>query len=80
VYNNVTKMWSRMYAPCRARGVWIINQDLEPQLFSMVVPGGSPALPAYLPPGGSVGSSRTACCSGRPVIYSEACARARNAW
>ena len=71
-YANVTKMWSRMYAPCRKNGVWIINQDVEPQLFSMVVTGGSPALPAYLPPGG-LSERPFGMLMGRPVYYSEAC-------
>ena len=29
---NMVKMWSRMYAPCRSRAVWHINQDCEQQL------------------------------------------------
>jgi HK97 family phage major capsid protein len=71
-YANVTKMWSRMYAPLRSKGVWIINQDVEPQLFTMVVSGGSPALPAYLPPGG-LADRPYGTLLGRPVVYSEAC-------
>lgn len=69
-FANITKMWSRMYAPLRAKGVWIINQDVEPQLFSLIVTGGSPALPAYLPPGG-LSDKPYGQLFGRPVIYSE---------
>jgi HK97 family phage major capsid protein len=71
-YANITKMWSRMYAPSRKNGVWLINQDVEPQLFAMVVTGGSPALPAYLPPGG-LSDKPYGMLFGRPVYYSEAC-------
>jgi HK97 family phage major capsid protein len=39
VFNNIVKMWSRMYAPLRRSAVWLINQDIEPQLLSMVAPG-----------------------------------------
>jgi HK97 family phage major capsid protein len=71
-YQNVTKMWSRMYAPSRRNGVWILNQDIEPQLFAMVVGGTTTAFPAYLPPGG-LSSSPYGTLFGRPVVYSEAC-------
>jgi hypothetical protein len=36
-YANMTKMWSRMPQPNRRNAVWVINQDIEPQLFAMVV-------------------------------------------
>ena len=32
---NIIKMWSRMYAPSRLNAVWFINQDIEPQLFTL---------------------------------------------
>lgn len=70
VYNNITKMWSRLYAPARSRAVWLINQDIEQQLFSMVAPGA--LIPAYLPPGG-LSASPYGTLMGRPVIPVEAC-------
>jgi HK97 family phage major capsid protein len=74
VYNNITKMWSRMYAPLRRRAVWLINQDIEPQLMGLTVPttGTSFSGPAYLPPGG-LASAPNGTLMGRPIIYSEAC-------
>lgn len=72
VYTNATSMYSRMYDPLRKDGIWIANQDIEPLLFSMVVPGGSPAFPAYMPPGG-LADKPYGTLFGRPIYYSEAC-------
>jgi len=76
---NVFKMWSRMYAPCRRTSVWLINQDLEPQLYSMTVNvrnqagtenvGGSAV---YIPAGG-INASPFGLLMGRPVIPHEVC-------
>lgn len=71
-YLNVTKMWSRMFGRLRNKDAcWVINQDVEPQLAQMVVPGGSPG-PAYLPPGGLSGLPYSTLL-GKPILYSEAC-------
>lgn len=75
---NIFKMWSRMYGPWRSNAVWLINQDIEPQLFQMTIPiknvagtenvGGSVV---YLPANG-LSSSPFATLMGRPVIPSQA--------
>lgn len=76
---NIVKMYSRMYAPCRSRAVWLINQDVEPQLHLMhirvqnaagndYVGGG----PIYMPAGG-LSQSPFATLYGRPIIPTEAC-------
>lgn len=72
VYANVVKMWSRLYAPLRAGAIWLANQDIEPQLLSLVVPGTTAAFPAYLPPGG-LSASPYGTLMGRPVIAQEGC-------
>jgi HK97 family phage major capsid protein len=72
VFDNITKMWARLYAPLRSGAVWLINQDLEPFMASMVVPGTSPSYPAYLPPGGLSGQ-QYGTLMGRPVMASEHC-------
>lgn len=69
---NIVDMWARSYGPLRRNGVWLINQDVEPQLQTMVMPGATPAFPAYLPPGGLSGAPY-ATVMGRPVIPIEAC-------
>lgn len=69
---NITSMWSRAYGPLRRNAVWFINQDVEPQLQTLVIPGSSPNFPAYLPPGGfSVAPYATL--FGRPIVPIEAC-------
>lgn len=77
---NIESMYSRMYAGWRRNGIWLINQDLEPQLAGMafqasgaasLLPGTSP-VPAYLPPGG-LSNSPYGTLKGRPVVAIEAC-------
>lgn len=70
---NITKMWARMYGQSRRNAVWLLNQDIEPQLLTLTVPGTSPAFPAYLPPGG-LSQSPYATLLGRPLIPVESCA------
>lgn len=72
VAENVMAMWSRCYGQLRKDAIWMINQDCEPQLQSMVVPGSSPAFPVYLPPGGLSGAPY-ATLFGRPIVTSESC-------
>jgi len=72
VYDNVLKMWSRMWAPSRANSVWLVNQDVEPQLWSMDLPVGTGGLPVMLPPGGASASPYMTL-FGRPIIPIEQC-------
>lgn len=76
LFNNITKMWSRMYAPLRRNAVWITNQDIEPQLASMVIPAAAGvSSPAYLPPGsGLVANNLNGTLMGRPIVYTDATA------
>jgi HK97 family phage major capsid protein len=72
VFQNVVNMYSRVYSGCRANMVWLINQDIEPQLYSMAFPGTGTAVPVYLPPGG-LSASPYGTLMGRPVIPTQAC-------
>jgi HK97 family phage major capsid protein len=66
-------MWSRMYAPSRRNAIWLINQDIEPQLDAMAFdPKATSKVPVYLPPGG-VSGSPYASLKNRPVVPIEAC-------
>lgn len=76
--DNIDKMWSRLYAPLRNDAVWLINQDVEPQLYGLQrlvkdasgnIVGGTPA---YMPPGG-VSGSPYATLYGREIIPTQAC-------
>lgn len=72
VFNNIIKMWARMYGPSRANAVWLINQDIEPQLFVMSFEGTSSSVPAYMPANG-LSASPYGTLMGRPVIPTQAC-------
>jgi HK97 family phage major capsid protein len=67
---NLLKMYSRMYGPSRSRAVWLINQDIEPQLFQLTM--GTNSMPVYLPPNG-LAQAPFATIMGRPVIPTQAC-------
>ena len=71
-FENVVKMWSRCYAKSRLSAVWLINQDIEPQLMTMEFTGTNSSVPAYLPANGLSGSPYGTL-MGRPVIPHEAC-------
>lgn len=78
VVENIDKMWSRLYAPLRREAVWLVNQDIEPQLFGMMryvkdasgtIVGGSPA---YMPAGGVSGLPYSTL-YGKEIIPTQAC-------
>ena len=71
VYENIVKMWARMYGPARRNAIWLINQDIEPQLDTMSFEGTSSSVPAYFPPGG-VADAPYGRLKGRPVIPTQA--------
>lgn len=67
VPQNIFKMWARMWARSRASSIWLINQDIEPQLFGLELPVGTGGVPVYLPPGG-LSQSPYSTLMGRPVV------------
>lgn len=70
---NILNMWARLWAPCRQNAVWLIHQDIEPQLHAMTLGAGGAQLVAYQPPGG-LSAKPYATMMGRPVIPVEWCA------
>ena len=70
---NVFNMWSRCWGRSRPNAVWLINQDIEPQLFTMKLDVGTGGIPVYIPASGISGSP-FAMLMGRPVIPVEQCA------
>jgi HK97 family phage major capsid protein len=66
-YANVKKMWARMWAPSRQNAVWFINQDVEPQLYSMNEVVGTGGVPVYLPANGAADKPFSTL-FGRPVV------------
>ena len=66
VANNVAKMYARMPAPYINKAVWLINQDVLPQLLSMTLGDH----PIYLPPNG-ITDAPFGTLLGRPVLLSQ---------
>lgn len=67
LYENIVNMYSRMYGRSRANGVWYINQDIEPQLFTMSLAVGVGGVPVYMPANGA-SASPYGTLMGRPVV------------
>lgn len=78
--DNAVKMMARMPAQSFGRSVWLINQDVVPQVlklgFAVTTASGTAAGAGalYLPPNGLAGSSPYGSLLGRPIVVTEACA------
>ena len=72
VFENITKMWARMWARSRQNAAWLINQDIEPQLMGMSLNVGTGGIPVYLPANGLSGQP-FGTLMGRPVLPIEYC-------
>jgi HK97 family phage major capsid protein len=72
VAQDVINMYTRMWGPNRANGAWFINQDVEPQLFTMAVAVGMGGVPVYMPANGLSGTPYGTL-FGKPVIPFESC-------
>jgi HK97 family phage major capsid protein len=72
VTENIVNMYSRLYAPSIPKSVWFINQDVQPQLFTMSLQAGVGGMPVYMPPGG-LSQAPYGTLMGRPVIPVEQC-------
>ena len=72
VYENIVKMWSRLLPDAQMNSVWLINQDVFPQLATMGLAVGTGGSAVYLPPGGA-SVSPYASLMGRPIIPMEQC-------
>lgn len=70
VFQNIVHMWARRWAAITTDYVWLINQDVEPELFSMALPVGVGGVPVFLPPTGLSGSPYSSLFN-RPVIPTE---------
>lgn len=72
-YENIVKMYSRLWLRSRPNAVWIYNQDIEPQLATMSIGVGAAGQPVYLPPGGASATPYSTI-MGRPAFPVEYCA------
>ena len=67
VFENVVKMYSRIFPQSLPNSVWLINQNIQPQLFAMSLAVGTGGVPVYMPAGG-VSQAPYGTLFGRPVI------------
>ena len=49
---NIIKMYSRRFAGQTGNYVWVYNQEIEPQLWTMSLAVGVGGIPLFMPPGG----------------------------
>jgi HK97 family phage major capsid protein len=63
-------MWASRFG---TNYVWLINQNIEPQLYTMALAVGSGGIPVYMPAGGLSGAPYGTL-FGKPVIPCEQCA------
>lgn len=68
VFENIIKMWARLWSRSKLNSVWLINTEIEPQLARMKfdIAATSP-VPVYLPAGNIAGSPYSTL-YGRPLI------------
>jgi len=55
LFENIVDMYSRLVASSDANAVWLINKDVLPQLFTMVLAAGTGGVPVFMPAGGASG-------------------------
>jgi len=72
VFENLVKIWARCYGRSRKNAIWLINQDLEPQLFTLGLIVGMGGNSVYMPSGG-LSASPYSTLFGRPIIPMEQC-------
>jgi HK97 family phage major capsid protein len=72
VAKNIWKMYSQMWAPSVSQAVWLISQDVWPQLFQLSVDVGTGGAVLFQPPGG-ISAAPYGTLMGRPVLPVEYC-------
>jgi len=55
VAENIIKMWASRFGPNTGNYVWLINQNIEPQLYTMALAVGTGGVAVYMPAGGLSG-------------------------
>ena len=63
---DIVAMWARCWGRSRANAVWLINQDVEPDLYAITLSN----QPMFIPAGG-IGDAPQARLMGRPVVENE---------
>lgn len=71
-WENIKKMYARLFSRSRGNMRWLANQDCLPQLMSMTQPVGTGGQTVWLPANGAFGLSHDTL-MGRPITYPEQC-------
>lgn len=71
VAENIIKMYMRMWAPSRARAVWLANSDVLEQLMTMSIAVGTGGVPVWLP-GNNISGKPYDTLMGKRIYYIEA--------
>ncbi len=66
-------MYARMFPGSMSKAIWLVNQDILPQLYTMSIAVGTGGAPVFMPAGG-LSQSPYNTLLGRPVIPIEQCA------
>ena len=69
-FENIVKMWNRLWSKSRPNSAWYVHQDALPQLQTMALVVGVGGVPVYMPASGAAGSPYSTL-MGRPVIEIE---------
>ena len=77
VSQNIMRMRARMPYPSRGSAVWLINQEIEPQLHAMSLAVGTGGVPTYMPMGG-LSTAPYDTLYGSPIIPLEQCSAIGN--
>lgn len=70
VYENVIKMYARMYG--KSNAIWMANDDCLPMLTTMSLAVGTGGIPVWMPAGGATGRPYDTL-FGKPIIWTEHC-------
>lgn len=73
VAENIVNMYARMWGRSLQNAVWLINQDVLPQLFALSLAVGTGGAPIFMPAGG-LSASPYNTLLGRPILMAEYCA------
>jgi HK97 family phage major capsid protein len=72
VYENLTKMWSRLAPGSENNAIWLMHKDAWPQLLGLTQLSGLAGTPIYLPADGAAGRPHQSL-MGRPIVTTQAC-------
>lgn len=70
VYENIAKMWSRLYNPSRARAAWFINQDCMEQISKLSIAVGTGGNGVFVV---NAATAMPQSIFGAPIIWSPHC-------